>query len=81
MSSVLITVTGPDRPGVTGVLFTALATHRVEVLDIDQAVIRGQLTLGVLVGTPEDPEGLQEDVEQAMAALGMTRPGGDRPAR
>ena len=37
----------------TGVLFTALAAHRVEVLDIDQAVIRGQLTLGVLVGTPE----------------------------
>ena len=53
----LITVTGPDRPGVTGVLFTALAAHRVEVLDIDQAVIRGQLTLGVLVGTAEDPRG------------------------
>ncbi len=72
MSSVLIIVTGPDRPGVTGVLFTALAGHRVDVLDIDQAVIRGQLTLGVTVGTPEDPEGLQEDVEQAMAVLGMT---------
>ncbi len=72
MSSVLITVTGADHPGVTGVLFSALASHRVEVLDIDQAVIRGQLTLGVLVGTPEDPEGLQEDVEQAMASVGMT---------
>lgn len=84
MSSVLITVTGPDRPGVTGVLFTALSAHRVDVLDIDQAVIRGQLTLGVLVGTAEDPEGLQEDVEQAMSALGMAvrvaidRPGSDR---
>ena len=72
MSSVLITVTGPDQPGVTGVLFTALATHRVEVLDIDQAVIRGQLTLGVLVGTAEDPEGLKRDVQQAMAELAMT---------
>ena len=84
MSSVLITVTGPDRPGVTGVLFTALAAHRVEVLDIDQAVIRGQLTLGVLVGTPEDPDGLRSDVEQAMGALGMDvrvaidQPGDDR---
>jgi phosphoserine phosphatase len=84
MSTVLITVTGPDRPGVTGVLFTALAAHRVEVLDIDQAVIRKQLTLGVLVGTAEDPEGLQEDVEQAMSALGMgvrvaiNQPGDDR---
>ena len=64
MSSVLITVTGPDRPGVTGVLFSALATHRVEVLDIDQAVIRGQLTLGVLVRTPDDPERLQQKAPQ-----------------
>ncbi len=84
MSTVLITVTGQDRPGVTGVLFTALAAHRVEVLDIDQAVIRKQLTLGVLVGTAEDPEALQEDVEQAMSALGMgvrvaiNQPGDDR---
>lgn len=71
MSSVLITVTGPDRPGVTGVLFTALAGHHVEVLDIDQAVIRGALTLGVLVRTGRDPESLQEQVEQAMATVGM----------
>jgi phosphoserine phosphatase len=84
MSSVLITVSGPDRPGVTGGLFTSLATHRVEVLDIDQAVIRGQLTLGVLVGTPEDPDGLRNDVELAMGELGMDvrvaidQPGDDR---
>ncbi|HZM65412.1 MAG TPA: phosphoserine phosphatase SerB, partial [Nakamurella sp.] len=80
MSSVLITVTGPDRPGVTGVLFSALATHRVEVLDIDQAVIRGQLTLGVLVRTPDDPDRLQKDVEQAMGSVRMTvRVGIDQP--
>src|SRR4029077_19877961 len=73
-----------DRPGVTGVLFTSLAAHSVEVLDIDRAVIRQQLTLGVLVGTAEDPEGLQGDVEGAMGALGMSvrvaidQPGDDR---
>ena len=71
-NTVLITVTGPDRPGVTGVLFTTLSSHRVDVLDIDQAVIRGQLTLGVLVATPGDPESLQEHVEQAMATVAMT---------
>ncbi len=71
MISVLITVTGPDRPGVTGVLFTALAAHRVDVLDVDQVVVRGALTLGVLVATPGDPESLQEHVEQAMDSLGM----------
>jgi len=72
MSRVLVIVTGPDRPGVTGALFRALAAHQVEVLDIDQAVIRGQLTLGVLVGTEDDPARLQTDVEQAMAGLGMS---------
>lgn len=62
-------------------MFTALATHSVEVLDIDQAVIRGQLTLGVLVRTPEDAGPLKADVERAMRALGMTvRVGVDQPA-
>lgn len=69
--TVLITVTGPDRPGVTGVLFTVLATHRVEVIDVEQVVIRGALTLGVLVATAGDPESLQEQVEQAMASVTM----------
>ena len=68
----LITVTGPDRPGVTGVLFTVLSAHDVEVLDVEQVVIRGALTLGVLVDTAGDPETLQERVEQAMATVGMT---------
>lgn len=80
MSSVLITVTGPDRPGVTGVLFATLAGYRLDVLDIDQAVIRGQLILGVLVEAPDDPKMLQADVEQVMDSLGMTvRVGIDHP--
>jgi len=80
LSTVLVTVTGHDRPGVTGELFTALAAHRVEVLDIDQAVIRGQLTLGVLVRTSEDPQPIKADVERAMRAMGMAvRVGVDQP--
>ncbi len=71
MASVLVTVSGPDKPGVTGVLFTALSAHGVDVVDVDQVVIRGALTLGVLVATRGDPESLQEDVEQAMHSLGM----------
>jgi phosphoserine phosphatase len=70
-ASVLITVTGPDRPGVTSVLFAALIRHGVELLDVEQVVIRGQLTLGALVATEHDPEGLQEAVEQAMASIAM----------
>ncbi|WP_037065261.1 phosphoserine phosphatase SerB [Pseudonocardia acaciae] len=70
--AVLITVTGPDRPGVSSVLFAALIRHGVELLDVEQVVIRGQLTLGALVATEHDPEGLQESVEQAMASIAMT---------
>ena len=70
-SSVLITVSGPDRPGVTGALFTVLANHDVAVLDVEQVVVRGMLTLGVLVAAPGDPESVQEAVEQAMATVGL----------
>ncbi|AUS81527.1 phosphoserine phosphatase SerB [Actinoalloteichus sp. AHMU CJ021] len=66
-----MTVTGPDRPGVSSVLFAALTRHGVDLLDVDQVVIRGQLVLGVSVSTTHDPEGLQEAVEQAMASVGM----------
>ena len=68
---VLITTTGPDKPGVSSVLFAVLTRHDVDVLDIEQVVIRGRLVLGVLAGVYRDPEGLQEYVEQAMASVGM----------
>ncbi|MHA6796376.1 phosphoserine phosphatase SerB [Pseudonocardia bannensis] len=70
-STVLITVTGPDRPGVSSVLFTALTRHGVDLIDVEQVVIRGRLTLGALVSVHQDPEGLQEAVEQAMDSIGM----------
>jgi phosphoserine phosphatase len=70
-STVLITVTGPDKPGVSSVLFAVLTRHGVEVLDVEQVVIRGKLVLGVLVNDERDPEGLQESVEQAMASVAM----------
>ena len=48
----LLTVTGPDRPGVTAALFAALdqaAVGPVEVTDVEQVVVHGQLALGVVV--------------------------------
>jgi phosphoserine phosphatase len=68
---VLITVTGPDKPGVSSVLFAVLARQGVHLLDVEQVVIRQRLVLGVLVNAYHDPEGLQETVEQAMATVGM----------
>jgi phosphoserine phosphatase len=83
-SSVLVTVTGPDRPGVSSVLFTVLTRHGVELLDVEQVVIRGMLTLGALVAVEGDPEELQEAVEAAMHSIGMqvqTSLGGDTDVR
>jgi phosphoserine phosphatase len=68
---VLITVTGPDKPGVSSVLFAALARQGVHLLDVEQVVIRRRLVLGVLVNAYHDPEGVQESVEQAMASVNM----------
>ncbi len=69
--TLLLTLTGLDRPGVTSALFTALGRYAVEVLDIEQVVIRGRLVLGVLVTAPRDEAGLRTTVEAAAADLGM----------
>lgn len=72
--SVLITVTGKDRPGVTSALFEALSDHQVELLNVEQVVIRDRLTLGVLVcGAPEVVAGdtLRGDVTTAIQRMGL----------
>lgn len=53
--TLLITLTGPDRPGVTSRLFSVLAGFPIVVADVEQVVIRGRLTLGVLVAYAGDP--------------------------
>ncbi|MDL4773340.1 MULTISPECIES: phosphoserine phosphatase SerB [Thermomonosporaceae] len=47
--TLLITLTGRDRPGVTSRLFGTLADFPITVADVEQVVIRGRLVLGVLV--------------------------------
>ncbi|MDW3220481.1 MAG: phosphoserine phosphatase SerB [Acidimicrobiales bacterium] len=58
--SVLIRVTGPDHPGVTAGLMSVLADAGAQVQDIEQIVIRGQLTLGVAVAVPEGRDLLRD---------------------
>ncbi len=69
--TVLVTVTGPDRPGVSSVLFTALTTQGVDLLDLEQVVVNGRLTLGALVVPEGDPDELQESVGAAMDSIDM----------
>jgi phosphoserine phosphatase len=46
---ILMTVTGPDRPGITSSLTGVLAESNVGLLDIEQVVVQGQLTLCLLI--------------------------------
>jgi phosphoserine phosphatase len=72
--SVLLTVTGVDQPGVTSTLFEVLSRHKVELLNVEQVVIRGRLTLGVLVlCAPEVGDSLDfhDEVRAAIASVGL----------
>jgi phosphoserine phosphatase len=80
---VLITVTGPDFPGVNAALFTVLADHHAEMLDVQQATIQRRITLSALVTLPGDPARLEAALDLAMPALGLTvsvETGGDASA-
>ncbi len=70
----LITVTGIDQPGVTSALFGVLSHHRVDLLNVEQVVIRQRLTLGVLITcTPEvaADNAFHDEVASAINALGL----------
>jgi phosphoserine phosphatase len=72
--SALITVTGVDRPGVTSALFKVLSGRKVELLNVEQVVIRGRLTLGVLVSAALDADGgraLRAEVKTAIHKMGL----------
>jgi phosphoserine phosphatase len=83
--TVLITLTGKDRPGVTSTVFSTLARFNVEVLDLEQIVLRRRLILGLLVSEPRDWKALRDAVEKVAADLDMTveidRGAGDNRSR
>ncbi|MFT3871773.1 MAG: phosphoserine phosphatase SerB [Nocardioides sp.] len=69
--TLLITLSGRDRPGVTSAVFRVLSAAAVEVVDVEQIVLRGRLVLGVLVTAPRDWRRLVEAVENTAAGLEM----------
>lgn len=75
-NTLLLTITGPDAPGVTAAITSSLNSPGVVVLDIEQIIIRGRLTLGLLLGSQTNDIGeLQAAAKaatEAGTALGMT---------
>jgi len=72
-TTLLVTLTGRDRPGVTSRLFTVLAAHDLNVDDVEQVVIRGHLVLGVLLSCPGLPDltAIHREVADLADDLGM----------
>ncbi|HEX3929541.1 MAG TPA: phosphoserine phosphatase SerB [Nocardioides sp.] len=83
--TLLLTISGKDRPGVTSAIFRTLSRAGVEVLDIEQIVLRRRLVLGILVTAPRDWRRLRSAVEATATGLGMgieiTRGTGDNDGR
>jgi len=71
--TLLVTVTGRDRPGVTSRLFSILAAHELSVVDVEQVVIRGRLVLGVLLSCGGSPDltAIHRQVTAVAADLGL----------
>jgi phosphoserine phosphatase len=85
--TLLVTLTGRDRPGVTSRLFGALAAHDLTVIDVEQVVIRGRLVLGVLLacGATPDLTAIHQQVTSLAADMDMdaeiTTGSGEPPPR
>jgi phosphoserine phosphatase len=69
--TLLVTVSGDDRPGVTSSLFDAIAEVGAEVLDLEQVVVRGHLTLALLLSAGPAGSRMREVVLDVGTSLGL----------
>ncbi|MEO1064862.1 MAG: phosphoserine phosphatase SerB [Actinomycetota bacterium] len=58
--TVLVRVSGPDRPGITAGLMSVLAGADATVQDVEQVVVRKRLTLALVVEVPAGRDVLKE---------------------
>jgi phosphoserine phosphatase len=67
--SLLVTVTGPDHPGVTAGLMDVLAAHGSAVEDVEQVVVHGRLLLGVVIAGPGEGDAVKRALTAAAEGL------------
>jgi phosphoserine phosphatase len=71
---VLVTVAGPDAPGITATLTGLIARGGAQLRDIEQVVVQGQLTLCFVIGVADAPGGgapVLKDLLFAAKELGL----------
>jgi phosphoserine phosphatase len=69
-SQLIVTVSGPDRPGITARITGILHEMGGQLLDIEQVVVQGHLSLGMLIGLTED-RGVLKEMLFAAKELGV----------
>lgn len=68
---VLINVSGEDEPGLTAAITELLGEFDVDILDVGQAVIHNQLSLGILIKIPGDSDILYKELLFRAHELGV----------
>jgi phosphoserine phosphatase len=71
-TAVLLTISGPDRPGVSRTFFSAMATLSVLVLDVEQVVTSGQLILASVMVPDPAAHDSERDLERTLSAIEQT---------
>lgn len=56
LQAVLISVSGPDRPGITATLSRIIASADLSILDMEQVVVQGLLSLSIVLEYHEDEQ-------------------------
>ncbi|MDI6763553.1 MAG: phosphoserine phosphatase SerB [Thermodesulfobacteriota bacterium] len=72
---VLVTVSGPDRPGITASFSRILLENQVEIVDIEQASLQDFLGLSFLLdmsGAKQSKDGVLKDLLFEASRLGLT---------
>jgi phosphoserine phosphatase len=69
--TLLVTVTGTDRPGLMSAVLSELASTHLQVIDVEQVVLRGRLVLGVLLTAPRDDSHLRSALDGLARRLGV----------
>src|SRR6476619_6535096 len=69
---VLVNVSGENKPALIGMLTSTLTAYQVRILDVGQAVIHDELSLGMLIEIPDrsSTEALKEALLAHTRALG-----------
>lgn len=68
---VLINMSGEDKPGLTAAITELLGDFDVDILDVGQAVIHNQLSLGILIKIPGQSDRLYKELLYRAHELGV----------